>query len=143
MAYPSYYHISQNKKSPSKEAWGMSLFGMLIQDGKEEELSAGIKRNVVNRDFGLSRRSALRAGIPPALSSYWINSWSNPLSFTGPINLGGSSPNSLTEYFEETRQGTGRKGRLRRKHRRDTRFPYSPLVFHNAQRGPEKKASEG
>ena len=31
----------------------------------------------------------------------------------------GSSPNLLIEYFMEAWQGPGRKGRLRRKHRRD------------------------
>jgi hypothetical protein len=34
----------------------------------------------------------------------------------------GSSPNSLIEIWMRTSQGHGRKGRLRRKHRRDIAF---------------------
>jgi|GEM_PF-2658216 len=46
----------------------------------------------------------------------------------------GSSPNYLIEYFIKIRQGIGRKGRGRRKHRRDIRFPNptgSPSAQHS------------
>ena len=39
-------------------------------------------------------------------------------------------------------QGSGRKGRLRRKHRRDIAFHNPRLAFRKAQRGRERKSSE-
>jgi len=55
------------------------------------------------------------------------------------IILFGSSANSLIEYFRKTRLRPGRKGRLRRQHRRDILAHIPRACVPQSEAGPEKK----